>query len=295
MRGKNRLPKWLSLSTVLILVAIIVAAALIVGGMTLWRAHHDEATGVEKGMGAVVTFFQTGFSKLGDAVVHLFRGPYWDAQTVEEYLSLKQEVASLRAQNEQMTQIQSENERLTALLDVQQDYAQNDPICARVINRDQTAYTSMLVIDKGENDGVAADMAVVTAEGLVGRVTQTGASWARVTCIISNDSGVPAMVETTRDPGVIRGNLAQGDGAQLLTMQYLPTDAVVTPGDLVVTSGMGGVYPKGILIGEVTSVQRGQSQTASVIVMPAADFVHLEEVMVISSQTTADAQEGVAQ
>ena len=189
----------------------------------------------------------------------------------------------------------SENERLTALLDVQQDYAQNDPICARVINRDQTAYTSMLVIDKGENDGVAADMAVVTAEGLVGRVTQTGASWARVTCIISNDSGVPAMVETTRDPGVIRGNLAQGDGAQLLTMQYLPTDAVVTPGDLVVTSGMGGVYPKGILIGEVTSVQRGQSQTASVIVMPAADFVHLEEVMVISSQTTADAQEGAAQ
>ena len=69
----------------------------------------------------------------------------------------------------------------------------------------------------------------------------------------------------------------------------------MTPGDLVVTSGMGGVYPKGILIGEVTSVQRGQSQTASVIVMPAADFVHLEEVMVISSQTTADAQEGAAQ
>ena len=281
-KGKGIWQRLQSPIVITILIVILIFAVLICVG-ALRHSRDGETTALQRGLGSIVTWIQTGTSRLGDAVVHVFRGPYWNAETVEEYLTLKQEVASLRRENEQLDQIRDENERLLQLLDAQSMYQTYEPVFARVINRAQTAYSDVIVIDRGENDGIAVDMAVVSADGLVGRVSDVGKTWARVTCLLSNASSVPAMIEQTRDPGIVKGNLAQSDADRLLTMQYLPDGAIVTPGDRVLTSGMGGIFPKGILIGEVSSVDRSQSQLAGVVVAPAVDFVHLEEVFVLTS------------
>ena len=284
-KGKFTLPDWMKSSAMRIAIAVVLIAALIFGGVSFMKKDH-EAGALEQGLGAAVTWVQSGFARAGNWIVGLFGGPYWDAEMVEEYRALKQEVAALQTENLQMEQIEAENERLTRMLGAKDAYSDYNPVFARVINHESTAYSNTIVIDAGTRDGIAVDMAVVGDMGLVGRVTYCAGSWSRVECIISNENNVPAIIEQSRDPGVVRGNMADADANGMLTILYLPDGAIVTPGDRVLTSGMGGVYPKGILIGEVSSVVRGASGYDSVLIEPAQDFVHLEEVFVITAEQT---------
>ena len=92
-----------------------------------------------------------------------------------------------------------------------------------------------------------------------------------MTCIISNESNVPVYVESTRDPGIVSGNLAESNPDRLLVLGYLPDNAVLAPGERILTSGMGGVYPKGILIGEIAGVERGDGAYRTISIAPAVD------------------------
>ena len=127
-------------------------------------------------------------------------------------------------------------------------------------------------------------MPVVNAYGLVGKVTDVGATWCKVTSIIDGSMNVSVMVERTRDNGIVKGSLAVGSDGYNLELSYLPSGSDLVPGDKIVTSGLGGgSYPKAISVGIVTEVIRrtDDSEMRNAIVEPSVDFLHLEEVMVL--------------
>jgi rod shape-determining protein MreC len=128
-------------------------------------------------------------------------------------------------------------------------------------------------------------MPVVNGDGLVGRVVDVGANYSRVMAIIDTTSGVSGIVERTRDNGILTGTAdSDADEAQMV-MGNLPLDADLMPGDTVITSGLAGVFPKGIAIGEVTEVRPStDGMRNEALVTPWVDFEHLEEVMVITTK-----------
>ena len=123
-------------------------------------------------------------------------------------------------------------------------------------------------------------MTVIASKGLVGRVSEVGYDWCKVTCIIDSSSIVPILVERTRDNCMARGLLEGTRGNASMELYYLPSDRTnLEPGDIVVTSGIDGIYPKGILVGTVTEVfVEGE---INAVISPSVDFMHLEEVAVI--------------
>lgn len=133
-----------------------------------------------------------------------------------------------------------------------------------------------VTIDKGGLDGVVADQAVVAPAGVVGRVTQPGARAALVQLIIDRNAAAGALVERTRIQGIVVG---VGDGT--LRMDFAPTTGDVVTGDVIVTSGIDGIYPEGFVLGTVTRVARGDGLYHDIAVQPAVDFSRLEDVLVV--------------
>ncbi|MDH3557772.1 MAG: rod shape-determining protein MreC, partial [Deltaproteobacteria bacterium] len=134
-----------------------------------------------------------------------------------------------------------------------------------------------ILIDKGRSDGVTQDMAVVSAEGLMGRVIGVSSHHAKVLLILDANSAVDALIQRSRVRGVLVGL-----GVDLCLLKYVQRNEDVQVGDQVISSGMGGVFPKGLLLGTVQEVVRGSSGLFQrVEVKPAANFNRLEEVMVV--------------
>ncbi len=125
-------------------------------------------------------------------------------------------------------------------------------------------------------------MPVICADGLVGRVTEVGATWSKVTAVIDAETSVPVMVERTRDNCMDRGVLNTVDSEAGMELYYLPRDRTeLVTGGTVITSGIGGIYPKGINIGSVREVLTADGE-ANAIISPSVDFVHIEEVFIIT-------------
>jgi rod shape-determining protein MreC len=133
-----------------------------------------------------------------------------------------------------------------------------------------------VTIDKGTGQGVEANMAVISPAGVVGRVILPSGRASRVQLLIDGNAAAGALIERTRVQGVVQGF---GDGS--LRMHYVPATADVKPGDLVVTSGIDGIYPKGFVIGTIEQVERGTAGYHEITVRPAVDFTRLEEVLVV--------------
>lgn len=205
----------------------------------------------------------------------------------ESYTALQQENAQLRDQLVQMEELRQENERLTALLDIQSQY-QIDGATGRVIGTGSDAYSRDITVNVGSNSGVEPGQAVVGPSGLVGQVTEVSPLTCRVRLITDPQSGVSAYLQSSRDQCVVKGAV---DG--LLYLEYLDDAVQVKVGDVVVTSGMGGSFPAGITIGTVTNVvnQAGTSDR-TVIVSPLSTADALEEVTVVFSSSVGDAATG---
>ena len=133
-----------------------------------------------------------------------------------------------------------------------------------------------VTIDKGTNDRLDADMAVLSPSGVVGRVILPSRRASKVQLLVDGNAAAGAIIERTRAQGVVFG-----DGTDELRMDYVPGTTEVKPGDLVVTSGIDGIYPKGFVIGTVESAERGPGTYHEIRVRPAVDFARLEEVLVV--------------
>ena len=177
----------------------------------------------------------------------------------------------------------NENKRLKELVNYQAANGDYEYITANVMSRSGNYFFSTFTIGVGKSSGVDTGMPVVSGNGLVGKVYEAGATWSKVISIIDSSSAVSALIERTRDNGTIKGRLDNDGKSFELYMEHLPVDSAVQPGDSVITSGLGGTYPKGIVIGTVGEVEQRNDGGKTVIINPASDFLRIEEVMVIKS------------
>jgi len=194
-------------------------------------------------------------------------------------LDLDAENRRLRSELASREELQRENDRLRRLL----GYAETQPrrtVAARVIAEDASSWFRTVEIDRGSEDGIVDGLPVVDAAGLVGRVVRSGPHSSRVLLITDASSAVAVLVQDERIRGVCRG---QGGGVAL-DFALVADDIKV--GDGIITSGLGGVFPKGLVVGYVRSVQRERSGLFQTVeVEPAVDFAHLEEVLVVLKDT----------
>ncbi|MCH3959178.1 MAG: rod shape-determining protein MreC [Selenomonas sp.] len=212
----------------------------------------------------------------------------WDLATVhEQNKMLRNEVEQLRVQNLQASEAIAENERLRALIGYRQMATQFDMVAARVIGRESATWSRMIVINRGKKDGVDVDMAVVTEKGLVGHVIETGWNSSKVQLIMDPRSSVGTLVQRaeSRVAGIVQGDM---DNPTMPQMVNIPKNADVVEGDVIVTSGFGGRYPKGLVVGLISSLQNDEGGLLKIgLIEPAVDFQKLEDVMVITASREA--------
>ena len=219
--------------------------------------------------------------------------------TYEDNQRLKSQISSLEELEAQNEILQSENEELSALLDLQPSLVGKNVIASSVISRSPDTWLDSITIDVGTNSGIEESMSVMTESGLVGHVTEVSATSSKVQLLITENNQMKNVaVSIQTDDGIVSGILSDYDEkTQELILKQVPNDAKVSEGNTVTTSGLGGVSPEGLIIGEVTSASSdnfGLSQ--SVRVKPAADFKDIRSVLVImtlnesSSDTSADSE-----
>lgn len=224
------------------------------------------------------SYLQKGVSKsfysTRDFLLGIFRGKH----LVAENRKLREEMETLLEQISRLEEYERENEELRRLLSFRQrDKLKRVSIGAEVIGRNPLNWYRTIVIDRGEKDGIKRDMVVVSSEGLVGRINQVGPVTSQVILILDEGSSVSAIVQGTREHGIVQGQLTD-----TLKMKYLSGKTEVVSGDIVHSSGLGGIYPKGLLIGTVTSVGAADfGLTSQAEIIPAVNFSHLENVLVI--------------
>ncbi len=224
--------------------------------------------------------------------------------TYEDNQRLKSQISSLEELEAQNEILQSENEELSALLDLQPSLVGKNVIASSVISRSPDTWLDSITIDVGTNSGIEENMSVMTESGLVGHVTEVSATSSKVQLLITENNQMKNVaVSIQTDDGIVSGILSDYDEkTQELILKQVPNDAKVSEGNTVTTSGLGGVSPEGLIIGEVTSASSdnfGLSQSVSV--KPAADFKDIRSVLVImtlnesSSDTSADSEDQAAE
>lgn len=203
-------------------------------------------------------------------------------QIRQENERLQQELAQLRVGLQQERAAAEQSRTLQALLDLQAATALKTTAAA-VIGSGPDAFFRTITIDKGTQDGLLPDMAVIAPAGVVGRVIMPSARASKVQLLIDRDAGAGVMIERSRVQGVVSGAGATDElafRAGLIDLDYVPTTADVMVGDRVVTSGTDGIYPKGFVVGEIESIER-EAVEFRIKVRPAVDFASLEAVLVV--------------
>lgn len=192
---------------------------------------------------------------------------------------LKQENKELDEALRELEIIKAENKDLKEQLNLTEKYKEYETVPASVINRDITNYSSVLVINVGKVDGIEVDMPVIADKGLVGHVISVDQNTCKVQTIVDSSSTITALISTSREAIVCKGTL-EDEGT--LKATYIPTEVTVVGGDLVETSGMGGIYPKGIQIGKISKVVNTKNVTDRyALIETTVDFDKLETVLVI--------------
>lgn len=203
-------------------------------------------------------------------------------QLKKENQELKQKNSELEQQLRELEIIKAENETLKQYGTLAEKYKSYKTIPAYVINRDITNYSKTIVINVGRNDGIKENMTVIADEGLVGNVISVTSNTAKVQTIIDSASSTSAITSSTRDTMVCKGTI---DGTTTLKATYIAIDSNIIEGDSVESSGMGGIYPKGIYIGRITKVTEGKNKIDKTVeVQAAVDFNRLETVLIITNQ-----------
>ncbi len=195
---------------------------------------------------------------------------------VDDNMILRKELQQARALNHQFIEASLSNERLRKLFDLQQKMAQ-PLIAAQVVGKDPSPWFQTVVLDKGLTDGVEKGRPVINPEGVVGIVVEATDHYAKVMLITDPNSAVDAIIQTSRARGIIKGSASGYCG-----LNYVLRKHDVTVGDAVVSSGMDGVFPKGLSIGQVATIAKREAGIfQDVTVTPYVDFERLEEVFVV--------------
>lgn len=202
-----------------------------------------------------------------------------------ENTQLKNEIHVLKMANSRYRELLATQESLEELLQFKQTI--NRPVlAAQVIGLDPTGWFKSVIIDKGKWAGLRIDMPVVNAFGVVGRVVSVSSNYAKVLLIIDQNSAVDCLVQRSRDRGMLKGLMSE-----ICKLDYVAKSNDITVGDIVVTSGLGGVFPKGLPVGRILDVKEISGELFKDIkIRTAVDFSKLEEVLVILEESKSSNQ-----
>lgn len=258
----------------LILTAVGVFAALIFYSINI--PHNRNANIIERVIITVFAPIMKPFSQLS-----VFGESVWDnyldlVNVRRENLHLREEVKALNSRIVAAEEAYLANKRLGQLLDVKNS-VKVSTLAATVVGEDLSPWFGTLVIDRGSSSGVAEGMAVVAADGVVGQVVKVAPASSRVLLLTDHSSGIAATIQRSRARGVVKG---KGDG--FCQLEFTTREEDVKVGDVVISSGVGGVFLKGLPIGEVTMVKRGEYGIfQTVTIRPYVNIAHLEDVLVV--------------
>ena len=217
--------------------------------------------------------------RAGTTVLNSGKGIWTDylaLQTVrDENKKLKEQVSRLQVQRQEDRALMSEVRGLRELLDFRAS-SSFETIAATLIGSSPSPEFRTVTINKGKADGVRPDMAVITPAGVVGRIITPNARASQVQLLIDRNAAAGAMLERSRSQGIVVGG-----GSNYLNVNYLSRMSDIRTDDQVVTSGVDGIYPKGLLIGKVESFQLGILDFTEIVIRPAVDFSSLEHVLII--------------
>lgn len=199
---------------------------------------------------------------------------------------LKKKLDESENKVENLLELEQKNKELKEALDIKDQYTNMKPVVANIIAKDMGNWFNIFTIDRGKKDGISNDHPVITSKGLVGRVMEADILSSKIISLIDEDFSVSVRLSKTNDIMVVKGDAKLKDEG-LCIMEYIPQDLNLSAGDKVETSGIGGIYPKGIIIGKVLEVrQKTNELDRYAIIEPSVDFKRLEEVIVLNTNET---------
>jgi rod shape-determining protein MreC len=263
---RRRLPRWVS-----ILVVVAVAVVFLVPGP--WR-------GLEKVGSTVLAPIQLGISDTIDQATHVVNTVQRVRVLADENAEYRDQVAQLQSELAQMHELEVENADLRNLLSMKERTGPGALLPVSVIARDDTPYVQAITIDHGDDAAIKQAAIVITHAGLVGYVERVNPTSAKVRLISDLNSSVSVRLQTeSRTTGVLRGSSQENS----MVISYIPQTDVVQPGDVVLTSGLGGMYPEGLVVGKVARVERKDADPfQAAVVDPAVELDKLERLYILA-------------
>ena len=264
---KNR-PMWIALIAIILLVVL--------AGFTANGSGTRDGL-FRTALAPVAGFLHAAEQKVSDFFARVFT----PSELSEENARLREQVLLQEQKLALLDETEKENARLSELLNFTEANPNLRFVTASVIGRDSNPYIDTITLNAGSRSGVTEKMAVITPDGVVGRVSEVGPNWCRVRTMCDDKMRISVMVQRTRDEGML-GGLYEADGELIGTyLYYLPGKADVRTGDTIRTSGIGGFFPKGLYVGTVIAVNEEGKGTHDAIVSMDIDFLHLEEALIV--------------
>ncbi len=262
---------------VYILTAIIILVAFIFYSLNLKDKEHANA--FERGVMYVMTPLYRAAALVNGNAADVWNDYVALLDVRRENKQLRESVKILNARVMESHEAVLAHERLKKLLDLKNSF-QVPSLTGTVIGEDGSPWFKTLVIDRGESDGVREGMPVVSTAGVVGQVVKVAGNSSRILLLTDHASGIAGLIQRSRARGVVKGK-----GGGRCTLEFTLREDDVKVGDAVITSGIGGIFPKGLPIGEVTMVKKGEYGIFQTIeVRPAVNISRLEEVLVLLQQ-----------
>lgn len=265
---------------------ILIAFILLIGVFVLLSPEIKQSPKyhvLERPFLTVTWLIQSGFNIVSGGGSSVWNGYINLINVQEENQQLVEEVKRLRSEVIYLKEKSATGDRLMELLKLW-DTSAVKHVAANVIAKDPANWYGALVINKGEEDGIKPNMGVITAEGVIGRIVKTAPDYSRVLLLSDRNSAIAGLIQRTGYEGI-----AEGQQGRVLRLNYIMTDADVLDGDIVITSGTDGVFPRGIVIGRINKIEKPQNRLfQSIELIPVATLSKVREVMVIKSLISPD-------
>lgn len=268
-----------------VLIVVIIIVAIFTGVGKIWPDFGGRSANILKNtVGIVISPIQGSFSWAINNITGTADYFISNKKTREENEKLKDKIKVLENELDQSKQYRDENVKLKELLELKKQNGAYDPVAAEVIGREAENWSGTIKLNKGTISGIEQNDIVVETAGLVGYVSEVGANWCSVTTIISPEAGISCVVPRTGEIVMLEGSVESSITGKY-TLSYIPEDSTITHGEAIETSGEGGIYPKGFLVGRVEKIYDGNDGASKEADgKTAVDFKRLERVIVLKKK-----------
>lgn len=265
------------------LIIVLVVLVIVCGISSYLQGGSETPTFVQNTLNSVFTPIKTGVSTVTGGIYNFFADIKNSKNAATENRTLKNQIKQLQNENARLNEFKEENDRLRNLLEFKEKTTKFDLTPCEVVGRTMSDWNTEFIINKGTDDGIDIGAIIIQNSGLVGKVTLAGKNWAKVTTLLDSESSVSVTVIRSGAYGIVEGDIKLA-GENMCAMNYTEKDSDIAIGDVVETSGLGKVFPQGIVVGKVKSVEQiSGSVERKITVELSADIYNLKEVMAITS------------